>query len=197
MIIVGVDLATSCGVCFGSPGSVPTATAWRAPSSGEDLGAFGAFFWLKFNDLFARLFAETLAADRILVNYEAPVLIEKRWDDEKKRMTGGNPIVTTRKLQGLGVLLETLCKIHPQADRIQIGECHLSTIKKELTGNGRADKGQMVLAAQRAGIDLPPGKEAFDAADAFGAWLLAVRFHAPQFQRQWDQRLHGPIRGIR
>lgn len=191
MIILGLDLATATGYCYGRPNETPVAGTVRAPSTGNDLGAFGAFYWKFFSQTIGRLVGELDPDEHLLVNYEAPILPEKRWDPERKKMTGGTTVETTRKLQSLGVLLETVCEMH--AGPIEVCECYISSMKKELTGKGRADKGMMVLAAQRAGIQLPSGDEAFDAADAFAAWRLAVRHKAPEFSPAWDRRVYGQL----
>ena len=177
MIIVGLDMATQTGVCYGRPDTTPHAESVRAPVTGKDLGEFGAFYWNYYNQLFERLALRLQPGETITVCYEAPIL------------PGQTNLSTTRKLHGLGVLLETAIRLH--AAPISVYECHLSSIKKELTGKGGADKGMMVLAARRAGIDLPQGSEAMDAADAFAAWLIAVRLCTPEHQRLWDQRIWG------
>ena len=193
MIILGADLATSTGICWGRPRSAPRAYAVRAPVTGDDLGLWGTF-WLR---AFARVLDDVTEAlepdEELLVCYEAPVTIEKKWDPSVGKMVGGNPIATTRKLQSLGVLLETACALRDI--EIDVRECHLSSIKKLVTGKGKADKSMMVLAARRAGISLPDGPEAHDAADAFGAWLYAIYHRSPADMPFWDQRLHGRILG--
>lgn len=188
-ILIGLDLASSTGLCFGRPDTTPAVQVIRAPVTHEDLGKWGAFFVRAFTRLLDQLAERLEPGEGILLNYESPVLIEKKWDKDKMRMVGGNPIVTTRKLQGLGMILETVCEMHPAPTDIY--ECHLSTIKKTLTGSGKAEKSQMVLAARRAGISLPEGREAFDAADSFGAWVLAIQHHAPQYYDYWLRRIHG------
>lgn len=189
MIIIGADLASSTGLCFGRPDTTPTVQVIRAPVTHEDLGKWGAFFVRAFMRLLDQLAERLEPGEGILLNYESPVLIEKKWDKEKMRMVGGNPIVTTRKLQGLGMILETVCEMHPAPTMIY--ECHLSTIKKTLTGSGKATKEEMVLAARRAGVSLPEGAEAFDAADALGAWVLAIQHHAPEHYDMWLRKIHG------
>lgn len=186
MIIVGLDLATRSGICYGRPDTTPVVQVVRAPVSGDDLGLFGAFYVRFFTGLLDQLCARLEPEEDILVNYEAPVLPR----------TGMTQIATTRKLQSMGVLVEAVCHMQAEARAIKIDvrECYVASIKKELTGKGQADKGLMVLAARRAGIALPDGDEAFDGADAFGAWLLAIRHQAPAHQSYWDRRLYGGFR---
>lgn len=189
MIIVGADLATQSGLCFGRPDTTPRVIVTRAPITGDNYGPWGAHYWTVFNRLLDQLAEQLGPEETILINYEQPVTIEKRWDKDKQRLVGGNPITTTRKLQFLGPFLETVCELHPAPT--QVFECHLSTIKKTLTGSGKADKADMVQAARRAGIELPEGSEAYDAADSFGAWVLAIQYHAPEFFDFWLRRIHG------
>jgi len=193
MIILGMDLATQTGVCFGRPDTTPTCRVYKAPSTGEDLAAFGAYYWRTFNALLDQLESRLEPGESILVNYESPWLMKASWDPEKKKMVERTNINTTRKLQGLGVLLETVCELHPAP--IKVHECNILSVKKELAGKGRAEKADMVIAARRAGIQLPEGSEAYDAADAFGCWLLAIRHKAPQHSPAWDRRINGQARG--
>ncbi len=62
-------------------------------------------------------------------------------------------------------------------------------MKKELAGFGSADKSDMVAAALKVGLQLPPGKAAEDAADGFGAWLVGVRLFCREYAADWDRRL--------
>lgn len=177
MILLGLDLATQSGFCYGRPDTVPHAGSVKAPSSGKELGIFGEFYWNYFWTLLDGL-ADRLEGDEgIIITYEAPIL------------PGQTNLATTRKLHGLGLLLETVSALHPAPTAIF--ETHLASIKKELAGKGDAQKTEMVLAARRCGIKLPDGTEAFDAADAFAAWLIAQRKFAPAHNRLWDQRLYG------
>lgn len=197
MIVVGADLATSSGICYGRPDTTPHATAIKAPSSGVDLGAWGAFYWTYFNTLFDQLGERLEPGELILVNYESPILPEKRFDKAQQKMVGGTNIQTTRKLHSLGLMLETVANVRNERGPvlIDVRECHLSSIKKELGGSGSSNKDAMVYVARRSGISLPEGEEAKDAADAFGAWLLAIRHHAPRPERDyWDRRISSGFR---
>lgn len=197
-IYVGGDLASRSGIAYGRADTTPAVEVVQAPVCGDDLGRWGAFWWRYFHGLLTKLCDRLDPGEDILVAYEAPVVIEKTWDAEKGRMVGGNPLVTTRKLQGLGLIFETVCHVvaEERGVVIDVRECHLSTIKKALTGNGRADKSALVLVARRCGINLPSGKAAYDGADGFGAWILAVRLHAPREHADaWDRRIHSGPRG--
>lgn len=192
-IFVGADLASSAGLCYGRPNTVPFATAIRAPVSGKDLGLWGGFFWRAFNGLFDQLERRLEPDEGIVVNYESPILPVARWDKTLGKMTGGTNIETTRKLQGLGMILETVIdiRVNDHGSKIEVYECNLKTMKRELGGSGSADKASMVFAARKIGIVLPDGPEAMDAADGVAAWLLAVKHKAPEHYEFWLKRLHG------
>lgn len=189
MIVAAFDLATASAVCYGRPDVTPTVEAVRAPVTGTDLGLFAKFYWLWFNRILDRLYDLLEPEETILVAFEAPILMGagKRKDGTVGPMT---TLATTRKLQSLGVLLELACELH--AARTVVRECNVASLKKEITGSGHADKSLMVLAARRAGIELPPGKEAMDGADCFAAFVLAVRHWAPEHRAAWDRRLLAP-----
>lgn len=199
MIILGLDLATVSGVCYGRPSTTPVATAVRAPSGSDELGSFAAFYIRYFKTLLSQLHARAEPGEKILVNYEAPILPEKHYDKIKGKMTGGTNISTTRRLHSMGPMLEGICLIYSEEHDIEIDvrECHISSIKRELGGSGGAAKPDLVFAARRAGISLPEGNEAQDAADAFGAYLLAIRYHAPEHLPYWDRRVHSGMRNFR
>lgn len=188
MIILALDLATQSGACYGRPDSTPHATTVRAPVTGDNYGLFGRFYWDFFNATLTQLAARLEPDERILVAYEAPILPTPRFDKKLGKMVGGTQLATTRKLHALGVLLETACEIHPAP--IDVREAHVASIKRELAGSGNADKAAMIFVARRAGISLPDGNEAMDAADSFGLWILAIRHHAPEHSAAWDRRIH-------
>lgn len=179
MIIIGADLATQSGLCYGRPDQTPQCATVRAPVTGKDYGGFGAFYYRVFTNLIGGLATQLLPDEPLLVNYETPILPAQ------------TSLATTRKLQSLGVLLETVCTLSEHRAQIECRECNVKTIKKELGGHGGANKADMVFVARRAGLKLPDGDEAMDAADAFGAWVLAVRHHAPAWSPAWDKRLYG------
>jgi Holliday junction resolvasome RuvABC endonuclease subunit len=87
-------------------------------------------------------------------------------------------VQVTRKLHALPGVVEMVCfKRH-----VQVAEAPPATIKKTLTGHGRADKDEMMEAARAYGLEITCSDEA----DAFGAWLAAVRRRRPQFADRWD-----------
>ena len=181
MILLGMDLATSTGFAYARPHLTPICGSVRAPVTGGDLGAFGAFYWRFLSNLIAELSSKLGEHENMVVIYEAPIL---------PRQTR---LATTRKLQALGVILETVCALHAadSGKLIEVVETNLKSIKKELAGTGGASKAMMVHAAKRAGISLPEEGEE-DAADAFGAFLMGVRHYAtPTEAAYWDRRIWG------
>lgn len=201
-----LDLATTTGWCAGAGSDLPALGHVRMPDTKEDVGSFLDFYFrwlhLKITDLQAELDPETLMdptpygaklrnpKDLIIV-FEAPLLPRAKIDPDPTK--GGRiiqapvTIATTRKLQGLAGVTEMVA--------IQRGclieEVYGATVKKQLGGSGRAEKPDMMAAAERCGLK----PKVHDEADAFGVWICAVRAYRKEFQRIWDQRLYGP-RGL-
>lgn len=163
-MLLGLDLATSTGFCFGDGLSTPVVGSERMPSTGEEVGPFLDHF-----DRWLRVKLETVRPD--LVGFEAPILSGR-----------GTHIMTSRKLQGLAGLVEMQC----HRFGIEVQEVGLQTVKRELTGHGRAEKHQMKAAARAFGITLSEGHESEDEADAFGVWLVALRCNRPHLAGRWE-----------
>ena len=176
-MIVGLDLATSTGFAYGDGFGKPHVGALRMPSTQEDVGTFLVFFRGFLFPLLHRL--GEAARDRgetVTVVFEAPLLLNQ----------GETNIATTRKLQGLaGVVEMVVVDLKGIGLPIICREVTLSTVKRELTGNGRAEKGDMMVAARAAGITLSPGKEGEDEADAFGVWIVGIRNFSPEAAARW------------
>lgn len=187
-IIIGLDMASCTGVCYGRPNTIPLAEATRAPVTGKDLGPWGAHFFRYFTALLDRLHERLQPGEEIFLVYESPVFVRDRWDPVQQKMVGQSNIWTTRKLQSLGTILEAACEMHVAPTKVY--EVNLKTIKKQLTGSGRAEKGAMVAVARKLGVVLPPGDEAMDAADAVGAFLIGCKAVEPSSFAYWNQRLH-------
>ena len=193
MILVGADLATASGLCAGRPDTTPHATAVRGPSCGDDLGIYGYFFWKYFNTYFQALERRLEPGEGIVSLHEAPIMPRPKWDEEKRKLVSMTTIQTTRKLQGLGMIYETVIqyRIEELKSPIQAFEANLITLKNELAGHSKAKKSDMILVARRAGIDVGDDEESGDRADGFAAWLLNVRYQAPRKDRDyWDRRVH-------
>lgn len=151
--ILTLDLATRTGWCCGSPDESPRYGTKVLPSTGEDIGRFAAAYneWL----------LDMIALENPgLVVFEAPIL------------AGKTNLTTARKLTGLAWHTEFVCNLR----QIRCAEHHLQQVKKFFTGNGRADKDDMVAAARRLGFD--PKDD--NAADAIGLWCCTVHERAPQ-----------------
>lgn len=193
MLVCGLDLATSTGACYGRPDTVPVIEVVRAPASGEDYGLFGDFYLTFFERLIADLGRQLEPGETLLVNYESPILPPPKWDPVLKRVIVLTKVQTTRKLHFLGTALEAICQRLARRNGwlIDCRECQIQAIKNELTGKRNATKTDMIFVARRLGLQLPPGPEAGDGADALGAWLLALRHHAPEQAKIWDARLYG------
>lgn len=170
----------------------------KAPASGVDYGEFGEFYEDFFASKLTQACGMAAEGEEILVIYEAPILPHPRLEKDPRGKTVMKiltTVATSRKLGFLGVMLETVARRVARNMRrpIEVFECQIQAIKNELAGHTRADKGEMVLAARRAGIALPSGDDAMDAADSFGAWLIAVRKRAPQHRAMWDRRLFSTV----
>ena len=173
MTILGLDLGINrTGWCLGTGAMVPLAGAWVFNPTGDSLGALGDAFSAKLLNLPGGAIPD-------VVLYEAPFL--DRYRDK---------VIVLRKTYGLGFWLETWCR----SAGIICEEVPFGKVKRELGGSATASKEDMVAAAKKCGVNLPPnanqGME--DAADAFGVWLIGVRLYARQFQPAWDRRLYSP-----
>lgn len=158
---LALDLATQTGFCFGpaDTGEVPTIGHVRMPSTGPDVGRFLCAWqdWLE---------PKVREVEPTLLIFEAPIL------------AGQTQIATTRKLQGMAGVTEMVAHRHG----IEVAELSTSTVKKALTGSGRAEKADMMAAARAYGFD----PQVSDEADAFGIWLCALRLRHPAQAGLWD-----------
>lgn len=179
-MLLALDLATNTGWCAGDGSSDPELGTVRMPSTGEEIGPFGDFFerWLniKLDEL-----------QPSMVMFEAPLLPGAKIGDDGHLVKAPTSIATTRKLQGLAWSVEVQC----HRRRLEVREVYGATVKKELSGSGRGQKPDMMAAARRCGL----APKSFDEADAFGVWLVGVRYYASKFRQRWDQRLYGPATG--
>lgn len=183
-MIWALDLATQTGHCLGDGSKDPILGGVRMPDTGEDVGPFLDFFekWMtrRVNVL---LDAAAAAGSAPLIGMEAPVLPRGKFNIKTGRYEEAKTTITTqRKLQGLAGIAEMVA----YRAKVPIREMANSTIKKELAGHGHAEKSDMMIAAQRMGLK----PRTNDEADAFGVWLVMVRFYAKQWAAGWDQRLH-------
>lgn len=156
-----LDLATCTGFCHGpaDTGEVPTIGHVRLPSTGADVGRF-LCAWQDWLEPMVREIEPTLLV------FEAPIL------------AGQTQIATTRKLQGMAGVTEMVA----HRAGIEVAELSTSTVKKALTGNGRAEKADMMAHARAYGFS----PVVSDEADAFGIWLCALRLRHPTHAGRWD-----------
>jgi hypothetical protein len=218
-MILALDLATSTGFAHGDGASRPVVSTVRMPSTGQDVGEFLSFFRRWFRPTVDRLLALVVAENdarairnqeardklgpqapqedelELLVIYEAPTLPPAQVEQDSKgrwKAKMQTTIHTTRKLQGLAAVVELEVYDLAQAGwPIYCREVPLQTVKKELGGSGRAGKADMVFAARRAGIEIASGDEGEDEADAFGVFLVGVKYHAPQHFARWLALING------
>ena len=177
-MILALDLGTSTGFAHGRGDSLPVVDSVTMPTTGDDVGAFLAFFRGWFVPTVRRLEPEFLV-------FEAPILPASKWNAETKKVEGQTNLMTTRKLQSLAGVLELMCKDL----ELPCFEVHLGTAKKALTGNGAARKSDMLQSARRQGLELSAGNAAFDEADAFAIWLVGVQEKRADLWPLWEQRL--------
>lgn len=155
---------------------MPACGGWSWPHVGEDNG------WLI--DLLD-VDLNTLIEDHRVTHlvYEAPILVVRGRRGSQRT----DRLEVIRKLYGMGDHVEWVCRRRG----IYCREVEIQDSKKELAGFAQAEKSDMVAAAEKIGMVLPPGKLAEDAADAFGAWLLLLRAHSRQMSERFDKALWG------
>lgn len=171
MQLLCLDLATRTGFCHGAAdtGEVPTIGNVLMPSTGADVGRFLAAYrdWLT---------EKVCEVEPDLIVMEAPIL------------HGTTTITVTRKLQGLAGVTEMVVTDLNQKHRalglaeIEVAEVAATSVKKALTGSGRAEKPAMIEAARLYGLN----PSCSDEADAFGVFLLTVRTRLPELAGRWD-----------
>lgn len=175
MVILGLDIATCTGFAYGDGTALPTVghRIWPAAVDGARGALFSAFrSWL----------VETLdhlAPDVVI--FEQPIL-------PKPFLKAGvlifpTKIEATLILQGLVAILEVEC--HDRG--ILCVHTTVGEVKKQLTGNGKAEKDDMVRAARKMGLRIAVDDEA----DAAAVWLVGVRHYAREHLHRFDSLLWG------
>lgn len=177
MRLLGLDLASRLsGWCCGAGEGVPEVGAWPFPQVNGDYGLLLTTLEDYLQVAFQRFGVEAVA-------YEAPILIAR---GNGRRY--GDKLSTLRLLYPMGAFVEWYCK----RARVPCFEVSVTDIKKEVTGNSFAPKGDLVAIARKCGLQLPEGPGAMDAADAFGAWLLLLRHYDKAVSAEWDKRIFTP-----
>lgn len=163
-MLLALDLATRVGFCRGRGDSLPVVGSYALDAQPHEIGAFLSEFelWL----------ASVLTdAEPEIVIFESPA------------PAGFNSLASIRKTLGLAGLTEMVCFRR----NIEVREVAPATVKKALTGSGRAKKPEMMAAARAFGID----PQFHDEADAFGVWLASVRQLRREHAQRWDPIIHG------
>jgi Holliday junction resolvasome RuvABC endonuclease subunit len=163
-MILTFDCATQTGWCAGDGSDLPILGTVNLPS-GVEAEEFLDFWdrWLN------RHFAE-INPTRVV--YEAPIL------------QGISNMHTAEKLIGLSNFLVVNC----YRRKIPVEKVMPTQVKKYLTGDGKAEKPDMMRVARRCGVS----PKNYDEADAFGSWLLALSYHAREHQPRWDAAIFQP-----
>lgn len=182
-VIMTFDLATTTGWCCGDGGSQPDLGHVKMPSTATKDGyqVLGPYmdFWEKWLTQHLERHQPTI------VGFEAPIIPQPKFNPVTRKVTASTTIQTVRKLNGLPNILEMVCH------RLEVDctEVNLKTVKARLGGKGNANKFDMTAMARRCGMK----PATHDEADAFGIWLYALRFYAPEHQQAWDTKLYSGL----
>jgi Holliday junction resolvasome RuvABC endonuclease subunit len=155
MKVLALDCSTSVGwAFFKAHGAAPMCGTWKAPStwSIEDYGSRFAKFHDWLCDMLTTLEPNVLA-------FESPVLPRGSMDFPTTEHT-------LRTLIGLVSVAELVAKLRG----VRCREVNVSTAKKALTGNGRAQKSDMIVAATNRGFGVADDHQA----DACAVGLVAL-----------------------
>lgn len=156
-------MATTTGwACGYADKGIPVLGHIRLPSTKKDLGRWTDAAIREYGELL-----DTTHPDRVV--YESPFL------------GGKTSLITLRKLYTLASVIEYEC----MKRKIPVSEVAITTVKKALTGSGRADKEQMLKAARAKGVS----PENYDQADAFGIWYTALKTWNPDAALRFDKDL--------
>lgn len=178
MHLLGLDLASRLtGWCCGDGQVVPECGAWAFQPVKGDYGLLLATLEDYLDVAFIRFSPGAVA-------YEAPILVARGRGGRQY----GDKLSTLRLLYPMGAFVEWYCR----RAGVPCFEVTVSNIKKEVTGNAYAPKGDLVAIAEKCGLKLPAGPGAMDAADSFGAWLLLLRHHDKTRSLEWDRRIFTP-----
>lgn len=160
-MILAFDLATNTGWAAGDGSAFPSIGHVTMPATGEDVGIY-ADFWERWLIVTLDDWKPTHVA------FEAPILPRETTPS------------TVMKLSGLVWELEKQCRRR----KIEYAQIPGSTVKKYLTGDGRAQKPDMVRWARKVGA----GVKTHDEADAFAVWLTSIQYYAPGHLKAWEDR---------
>jgi Holliday junction resolvasome RuvABC endonuclease subunit len=166
MRILALDLATKTGWCFAEAGKPVSVGTLQLPRTGNNIGVFLSTFsaWLR---------PALLERQPDLVVFESPIL------------RGATQIATLRKLYGLAGVTEMIADEYGA----RVFECSITQAKKALSGNGRAEKPDMIEAAKGRGVEVTDDNQA----DAFGVFLFAVAQASPSNLSAYDPVFAGVL----
>lgn len=158
-MLLGLDLATRIGFSHGRGDVLPVVGSHKLSAVPNEIGAFLCEFegWL------ARILTEV---EPQVVVFEAPA------------PGPHNQLITLRKTLGLAGVTEMVC----HRRHILVREAAPATVKKALTGSGRAKKPDMIDAARRWGVET----KFHDEADAFGVWMAGISRLYPEHAARWS-----------
>lgn len=183
MMFLGLDLASKLtGWCAGTGAELPLCGAWEFPECRNEDGShtYGKVLVALEDYLDAAHGRFRFDA----VSYEAPILKPKRWSADGDPIWGDN-LHKLRLLYPLSAFLEWWCL----RQDIPCFEVTVQAIKKQVTGNHIAPKGDLVAVARKVGLRLPTGDGIEDAADAWGAWMLLLRAYDEALSAEWTARI--------
>lgn len=184
-MIVGWDLAPrKCGWCAGDGSKVPLAGGFRLPGIGSNFGEL--------------LEALRVGVETVHDRFEPDVVMIEGAILPSGHGTAVMGSTEQRRIQmAQGPFVEWLIldRARRRQRAIICQEADPYEVKYALTGSKRPgrnsdeQKAAMVAAAEKIGVSLPAqkvdGRE--DAADAVGAWLVGVRYHAKTYLPHWDR----------
>lgn len=176
-MILGIDLGTVTGICYGAPADgLPQVDVWRLPKGSDDHGQFAAALADKLEGF--------LAAHRVdVIGYEKPLAVRPIKRGPVWTLNTSLPIL--RKLYGLAMVTELVAHRHD----IGVAEANIATVKQALYGKGNASKTDMVQAAHSIGLQWPLNcllSEREHVADAFGVWLKMARVFDQEAAKNFD-----------
>lgn len=161
--LLALDHGSRCGWAVGDGTQLPAVGSRKNPHSGgrAELEPFWEAHakWLR----------------GLITDFQPTILVWER--PVLARHTTHSSVEVTFGLQAITGLVARECYIPVRVVTVQ-------QIKIVLTGNGRASKPEMVAAAEDYGLTIAH----HDEADAFGAWLVALRTLEPDLAKQFGPK---------
>lgn len=178
--LLGLDLGSRLsGWCAGDGAGVPEVGALEFGSIGNPLDGWDYGLLLdSFDEKLTAIFGRFPEIEAVV--YEAPIHIPKG-----QSRPYGDTLHKMRLLYPMGAFLEFACRRR----EVECFEVQIADIKCEVTGNRHAEKDDLVAVAEKCGLGLPAGDARKDAADAWGAWLLGLRYYDKLRSQEWDRRI--------